>query len=438
MIHGMTLSEMLLMNNPDLSFYPPEMAAALRSHWVAGGHPVDGLPEDRALEVLFDRMYQASLLQEEGEPVKCRIIIASPESLAGNDEVTSLDLVVLRFSDVRPLTPHDIRKLAAAAGYYRALLAVDAHHPDGPAIWGMVVTGTKWVNRFGGDRYDEVPLPPRLVLQILSPGHLIAACGYSRVFETSGGRLLTEGLDPFRSTWLSERFGALRASLLDELQENLPSPNSTQLCGFFVRDVAQSVIRRVLSLVRTRGHGGMLVYLPSGNEAAVSIDRWFRFRGQFAEVDSTQWFRSLLARLIQRVLEVGSGLGLPICRWSDYRQMHDPELAVLDDALIGFGHSLADLMSVDGSLVLDYNFRLVGFGGEILGESHVREIHRACDLEAEQVIIEPADTAGTRHRSAFRLVNGSPEAIALVVSQDGDVRFVAHHRQRLTYWPYLP
>ena len=138
------------------------------------------------------------------------------------------------------------------------------------------------------------------------------------------------------------------------------------------------------------------------------------------------------------MLEVGTELGLPVCHWSDYQQMHDSELAVLDDSLIGFGHFLADLMSVDGCLVLDHNFRLVGFGGEILGESHVREIHRARDLEAEQTIVEQADTAGTRHRSAYRLVNGSHDTIALVVSQDGDVRFVAHHRDKLTYWPYLP
>ncbi len=95
-------------------------------------------------------------------------------------------------------------------------------------------------------------------------------------------------------------------------------------------------------------------------------------------------------------------------------------------------------MSVDGSLVLNDDFRLIGFGGEILGESHVRKIHRACDLEADQVIVEPADSAGTRHRSAYRLVDGTRDAIALIVSQDGDVHFVAHHREKLTYWPYLP
>ena len=159
----------------------------------------------------------------------------------------------------------------------------------------MVITGTKWINRFGSDRFDEAPLPPNLVLQILSPGHLIAASGYTRVFESSGGKFLTEGLDPFRSEWLPKRFRPLRAALLDELQETLAGFPATQLCDFFVRDVAQSVVRRVLSLVRTRGHGGMLVYLPGDIDPGTQLDHWFRFRVRFAE-DQFNAVVSLAAR----------------------------------------------------------------------------------------------------------------------------------------------
>jgi DNA integrity scanning protein DisA with diadenylate cyclase activity len=118
--------------------------------------------------------------------------------------------------------------------------------------------------------------------------------------------------------------------------------------------------------------------------------------------------------------------------------MHDAELAEIDDAFIGLGHFLADLMSIDGALVLDGYFRLVGFGGEILGESHVAQIHRAFDLEAVASGPEAADSSGTRHRAAYRLVEGTREAIAVVVSQDGDAHFVAHHNGKLVYWPYIP
>jgi hypothetical protein len=426
------------MTDSETSSYPVEIAKALREFWAADGYLAAALPADAALVLLIDMMYQASLLREEGESVQCRIIVAPPEAFAPTLAWGAGEVNVLPFAEARALTPHELRKLAAAAGYYRALLAVHVSAMGAPLIWGMVVTGTKWVNRFGGDRFDEAPLPPNLVLQILAPGHLIAASGYTRVLESAGGKLLREGFDPFRSGWLSERFHPLRSALLAELKESLPDSGATRICESFVKDVAQSVFRRVLSLVRTRGHGGMLVLLPTEAGGRAMIDQWLRFRVRFAEDDSALWFHTLLIRLMKRVLELGSALGLAVCTWNDYRRMHDAELAELDDALIGFGHFLADLMSVDGALVLEQYFRLVGFGGEILGENHVAQIHRALDLEAERSIAEAADSSGTRHRAAYRFVNGTRDAIAVVVSQDGDVRFVAHHNGKLVYWPYLP
>ena len=190
--------------------------------------------------------------------------------------------------------------------------------------------------------------------------------------------------------------------------------------------------------MRLRGHGGMLVYLPE-NAGETSIpDEWFRFRVRFQPDDSTIRFRRLMVKMMSRVASIGEARGMAVVTLDDYVQMHDAELAKIDAALIEFSHLLADMMSVDGSLVMDRSFRLIGFGGEILGSSHVSTIHRALDLEAENTVAERSDSSGTRHRSAYRLVNGLNDAIAVVVSQDGDVRFVACHNQKLTYWPYLP
>jgi hypothetical protein len=213
---------------------------------------------------------------------------------------------------------------------------------------------------------------------------------------------------------------------------------STKMCDDFVRDLAQSVVRRTLRLVRNRQHGGMLVYLSDEALRNPDISRWLRFRVRFTDDDSTQRFRRLMLRVIHRVRQIGHEQSLSKVTYRDYRRMRDSELAELEESLIDFGHFLADLMSVDGALVLDRNFRLVGFGAEILGDTPVHSIHRAKDLEATETIHERADSSGTRHRSAYRLVTGLPDSIAIVVSQDGDVRFVAHHQERLTYWPYLP
>jgi DNA integrity scanning protein DisA with diadenylate cyclase activity len=41
---------------------------------------------------------------------------------------------------------------------------------------------------------------------------------------------------------------------------------------------------------------------------------------------------------------------------------------------------------------------------------------------------------GARHRSAYRLSSALPGAVAVVVSQDGGVRWVCQKDSRVTYW----
>lgn len=420
------------------SAYPTQIAQALAERWKERELPAELLPDKSSLVQLLNAAYQATLLREEGDVVQCRIIVAGPSEFEQELKRGDSPLHVLRFSNTTALTPYNLRKLAAAAGYYRGILAVEVNGERGLEIWGMIVTGTSWVNRIEGGRSDGPALPDNLVIQAIGPGHLIAASGYSRVLESAAGKLLTEGFDPFRSQWLPKLFGTVRESLLDEMAVGEEANSAPQMCDSFIKDVAQSVVRRVLRLVRTRAHGGMLVYLPDGTGDKPLIDEWFRFRVRFTPDASSLRFRTLMLRLMKRAREVGEARGLAVVTWNDYQQMQDAELAQVDGALIEFGHFLADLMNVDGSLVLDRSFRLIGFGAEILGDSHVRCINRAVNIEATETIAEPGDSAGTRHRSAYRLVSGFNDAIAVVVSQDGAVRFVAHQNNKLTYWPYLP
>ncbi len=423
------------------SNYPSEIAEAVCQRWAtAFPQHVHIIPAKEGVAHLMDAMYQASLLREESELVFCRIIVGEPSDFENELHNGASPLHVLRFEEPCELSPHQIRKLAAAAGYYRSLLAVRFDSQGKSIIWGIVTTGTDWVNRVDAATEQSRELPPNLVLHCLGPGHLIASSGYARILESSGGRILTEGFDPFRAKWLPQRFFHVRNELMEIIDREVAELNysSTKMCDDFVRDLAQSVVRRTLRLVRNRQHGGMLVYLSDDALHKSNISRWLRFRVRFTEDDSTQRFRRLMLRVIHRARQIGHEQALSTVTYRDYRRMRDPELAELEESLIDFGHFLADLMRVDGALVLDRNFRLIGFGAEILGDTPVHTIHRAKDLEANETIQERADASGTRHRSAYRLVVGLPDSIAIVVSQDGDVRFVAYHQERLTYWPYLP
>lgn len=428
-----------------ISNYPQDIALAIRQRWTQLEYPSSRLPDDSVLEDLVDTMYQASLLREETEEVQCRIALCNAEEFALHYEDGASSIYVIRFSEPAEFNPHQIRKLASAADYYRSLLGVEIGDNGVLQIWGILSSGTKWANRvdtFDGRVHE---LPNMLVLHAVGPGHIIASAGDTRLLESTGGKTLMEGFDPFRSKWLPTRFESVRTKLMDRINDGVDSIVAedgssvrTVLCDEFMRDLAQSVIRRTLRIVRSRGQGGMLIYLPQSLVEEQEIRRWLRFRVFLREDESTLRFWHLMVKTIRRAREVGHRQAKRKVAYSDFRRMRDTELAAYDEALIELAHFYADLMSVDGALVLGRDYRLIGFGAEILGDTHVETIHRAVDLEATRTRLERADSSGTRHRSSYRLVSGLKEAIVVVVSQDGDVRFVATHEERLVYWPYLP
>ncbi len=420
------------------SFYPMDLSLVLQQRWQEAGHAPSSLPKNNQLFGLIDTAYQASLLREEDSPVQCRVIVSSPDDPELKEIEAADQPYVVQYLEQIKFSAHQIRKMAAAVGYYRSLIGVrlDSDQDTKASIWGMIVTGAGWVNHTEATVHDAITLPRKLVIHILGPGHLVFSCGLTRVMETIGGKISTDGFDPFHSKWLPSHFEPFRAALLEELQIQSFEKCSARLCDSFVRDVAQSVVRRVLSLVRARGHGGMLIYLSDSEDSR--LDNWLRIRIRFKQTDETARFQQLMLRLMQRTLEVGAANGIAEVRWKDFLSMHDASLGQLHDSLVEYSHFLADLMSVDGSLVLNRSFQLIGFGGEILGDTHVSTIERAVDLEGENSITEQADSSGTRHRSAYRLVSSVQDTIAVVVSQDGAVRFVAHRGGRLVYWPYLP
>jgi glucose-6-phosphate 1-dehydrogenase len=98
-------------------------------------------------------------------------------------------------------------------------------------------------------------------------------------------------------------------------------------------------------------------------------------------------------------------------------------------------HLIAGLFAVDGAVVLTKRFELLGFGREISGAlDQVSVVARAVDAEGEQTKPEFIDGVGTRHRSVYRLCHAVHDIIAVVLSQDGKVRFVKWKDGMVTYW----
>ena len=414
--------------------YPPQFAEALTKSWDHL-HDVHALPGLDCLTSILDTLFQVSHLHEEGMPIRCRVILADPGDWK-QGEGPPAGFHVLTFGEARPFNAQEVRKLAPAVSYFRALLGVNHHPVAGTRIWGIIESGARWVSRVDGGRFLGAPLPPHLVVHVLGPGRLLVGCGYQRVLELDGGRILETGFDPFKSQWLPERFRPVRDWLQQRLQD-------TQVEGALVEDsfigsMGQNVLRRILSIVRQRGHGGMLLFVPMELKASDELGRWIGIRCPLAPTSSTKRFSELMLRLMTRMSIMGHKHGLETVRWDDYQELEDPILAEIDESFLELANLFADLMNVDGALVVSKQFEIMGFGAEVLGENPVQVVYRALDMEAENIIEERADNFGTRHRSAYRFVMSVPESVVIVVSQDGSINFVANQDGKVVYWPYLP
>jgi hypothetical protein len=98
-------------------------------------------------------------------------------------------------------------------------------------------------------------------------------------------------------------------------------------------------------------------------------------------------------------------------------------------------HLVADLTRVGGAVAMTRGLDLLGFGGEIAGDlPEVPRVRRARDLVGAEREWVRTDRVGTRHRSAYRLCHVVRDALAVVVSQDGGLRFIRWHKDAVTYW----
>ena len=143
-------------------------------------------------------------------------------------------------------------------------------------------------------------------------------------------------------------------------------------------------------------------------------------------------YRHLLLAIVRRLAELGEVS--PVT----YQHSADAQLRGLDTEMNQFADLLADLMAVDGALLLTKHMEVVGFGVEVYApQVDLPHVYQALDLEAAAVQAEPADSVGTRHRAAFRLCLADPESLAIVVSQDGGIKFVHQQEGKIVVWDQL-
>ena len=400
--------------------------------------PGDALPDQKTLDHLISCCYQASLMREEDRPVRFRLILRDPGCFDSNDGPPT-GLHRLLFGEPQPFDEDKLQRLSPATDFYRSLIGVRHGAHEGLQIWGIVHSGSRWVQNVYGGRKIAPALPLSLVVYVTDPGRITVCKGPLTIATLNRGQIVASTHEVFDSAWLSAGFPSARARLWEShiAARDAAEKPWADLDPGIVITIAQQVARRIISSVRNAGHGGtILVIPPEMAEQVIEENPYLNIEYRVTDEATRKRFQTLLVNLMNTLAEVygrKANKGKPV-GWDEYVASSEESLALLDEAVFDLAHLFADLTSVDGAVVFTEAFELLGFGAMIsVGLKGVRTVARALDIEGLHTEQVHAGSFGARHRSAFRFCNAVHEAIAIVVSQDRLVRFVKWKEGMVTY-----
>jgi len=393
-------------------------------------------PTERQLLELCDLLYAASLLKEEGRPVRARVVIAPPGVFAASDGPPD-GIHAIRFATPPALTANEVKRLSPAASFYHSIIGVWPEKNRGFRVWGILNTGPRWMNQVAGGRKPIGAMITHPIIHVRDPGWLLFYQEYRLLAEWRGREFHGPRMDVFQSRLLSDRFVDLRRQLVQELKDDcLPCSLSLEAYADLAHLIALQFVRRVINLVRTSGHGGSMILIPFGEEGRHAAEKWIDCKYLLEEDGAGLRFHHLWQAILRRVGELTPAGATVEQAWDIFRHSNDAELDQLEESFFELARLLSDLMMVDGALIVDHKLSLIGFGGEIRVDRNVLYVVQAHDLDGGSVSRWNVQSDGTRHRAVYRLCSVEPETIGFVISQDSQVRMIANVYDSVTFWPH--
>jgi len=408
--------------------YPPDLALYVEANWpTPQGFPLPPRIFADAVSVAF----QASMTTEEGRPTRFRLLLAPLDELPEHG-VPNQGVLRLCFEQSRALHADELRRLSPSVPFETSLIG--AHIEDDKLrIWGIAHSGPAWLAPTWGGRSLVPNWTYQPIIHITGPGQLAVRCAGKLVGALERGVVVDAMIDVFDSEWLSAMFANEREEVRAEhaaLQAETASPTLAE--HSLVGRVSQHMIRRMIQLVRGARHGGLILVVDAPAEGDSQRLSGLRLKYHLHQDEPARRYRTLLFKILERLAATSSKSSVD---WTDFAADQSAKLGELEQSVFELSRLMANLTAIDGALVLDKRFAIVGFGAEVSPElASPTRVFRALDNEAHER--EPADieNVGTRHRAAYRFVQDHPSGLAIVVSHDGGVSFVANRGGDVVFW----
>jgi Probable sensor domain DACNV len=325
-----------------------------------GGHQLAAVPDAETIETLIDAAFWASLRREEGYEPRISLAYLSPREA---------EQPVL-FERPLSLDPAVLTRVSPAVERPGIHLGV-WHDSEGLCVWGAA---------------RAVPILC-FVLEVAAPGLLVIKHHSGEVSRKFVNVAVLEG-DQIK--FVDKRvLGRPQAPALLKALLRLDSPTSG----------VQSAITLLQLAVAMREHrrGGSLLLVPVGTES---------------------WRESIVQPMLYAVSPPFSELA---CLNPETPEPIDHR--VWQEAIAPAVGAIGGLTAVDGAVVLNSRYELLGFGAKMArrkGWPRVEQVLLTEPVEGNLPAVMHLDQiGGTRHLSAAQFVHDQRDTVALVASRDG-------------------
>lgn len=359
-------------------------------------------PSVAVIERLLDIAFFASLLAEEGRPVRVCLAYA-PEIMS-----TPLPSSFRRLSSAIPLNPRALRKIAPALNPHRSMIAVRSNGVE-LEMWALIHHGSGTEVRTGDRVRYQNPRAThaKLTVTTFGPGSIDVNCFGEQLLAFRGGTSVARrlGESPSISLVLERALNGFEKPPLFDMQ--------------LVR--ASNALTKIVGAIGSANHGGTII-ITNGtlHDPMLEFNPSYTFEGGDQSLKDAVHTRATFVRTSIECV-AGGGDAMVTCA-DDCRMQAD--LAWREAA-----EYVANLAGVDGAVVLTFALEILGFGVMIKStprNDDLRVLHQnALDTPATMKDTDFARVGGARHQSAVRWCSGHPNGgFAIVVSQDGDITVV--------------
>ncbi len=398
-------------------------------------------PSEELLFCFFSALYEASFRSDQGAPLRGRVIWQSPTDNSHDDSEP------LRLTPPVPFSAGSLATLLAAAEAPTALLVAEGEtHPL--VIWG-IASGPTSLPELGLFRAD-----------LLGPAQLKVEAGLDYPIELRRNRLHLPTQNVFGRGPVRARLGTLLETLYPAVLNLLPakiagSPllaaESVPLPGGGVllqegqdwpEALTQFWIGALVLLLGQIGEAqrsGLVLLTPRRRRTAQE-EPWLAPPHDGVYPHLRHLLESRASAAIVRQTEAAEALtaALGQNRPPDDPLLQEPVLPkdslTRDAEVTHAARFLASFARTDGPLCLTPQLELLSFGGQPSLQALPERVYLADDETASDLTPISSRSFGPRNQALLSLCHQDPYAIGFAFTQDGGLRAMLRHEDKLIVW----